>query len=436
MKISKNLSADGLFGLVRKEFEKIKEHRIMNIEIALSDALMSGFALFALKDPSLLAFDQRRAKPENLQQVFGIENIPSDTQMRTILDGVEPEGLRPVYKKVFQALQRGEFLEKMRFMNKYYLASMDGTGYFNSKKVHCEACLERKNKQTGEITYTHQMLGIALVHPDHKVVIPLMPEPIIKQDGVEKNDCERNAGKRLLGHVHQDHPHLPLVIIEDALSANAPHIKAIKSYNYRFILGVKPGDHAYLFNYVEQAQTEGETTEFEYTTDDAIIHRFRFLNDAPLNASNTDVRVNFLEYWEIKGDKIKHFTWITDFTITKDNAFDLMRGGRSRWKIENETFNTLKNQGYHFEHNFGHGQNHLSVVFAMLMMLAFAVDQAQQLACPLFQAAWDKAGSKRFLWERMRSLFYELPLASMSDIWRAIAYGFHIEGMIVIHDST
>ncbi len=113
-----------------------------------------------------------------------------------------------------------------------------------------------------------------------------------------------------------------------------------------------------------------------------------------------------------------------------------MRGGRSRWKIENETFNTLKNQGYHFDHNFGHGQNHLSVVFAMLMMLAFAVDQAQQLACQLFQAAWDKAGSKRFLWERMRSLFYELPMASMSDIWRAIAYGFHIEGRIVIHDTT
>ena len=70
-----------------------------------------------------------------------------------------------------------------------------------------------------------------------------MPEPIIKQDGQEKNDCERNAAKRLLAKVHQDHPHLRLVIIEDALSANAPHIKTIQRYNYRFILGVKPGDH-------------------------------------------------------------------------------------------------------------------------------------------------------------------------------------------------
>jgi len=70
------------------------------------------------------------------------------------------------------------------------------------------------------------------------------------------------------------------------------------------------------------------------------------------------------------------------------------------------------------------------------MMLAFAVDQAQQLACRLFQAAWAEVGSKRALWERMRSLFYELPFVSMTDIWRAIAFGFHIEGRIVIHDST
>lgn len=436
MKVHKSLSADGLIRLVRQGFGEIKDHRIMNIDIELSDALMSGFARFALKEPSLLAFDQRRANPENLRQVFGIRNIRSDTQMRTILDEVNPESLRPLYQKVFQQLQRGQALEKMTFMGEYYLASIDGTGYFSSKKVHCDACLQRQNKQTGEITYTHQMLGIALVHPDQKVVVPLMPEPIIKQDGQEKNDCERNAAKRLLAKVHQDHPHLRLVIIEDALSANAPHIKTIQRYNYRFILGVKPGDHVYLFNDIEQAHSAGKTTEFEDTTADGVTHRFRFLNDAPLNESNAEVRVNFLEYWEIKGNKTQHFTWITDFTISKNNAFDLMRGGRSRWKIENETFNTLKNQGYHFEHNFGHGKNHLSVVFAMLMMLAFAVDQAQQLACQLFQAAWDKVGSKRLLWERMRALFYELPLASMSDIWRAIAYGFHVEGKIVIHDST
>ena len=435
MKVRKHRSADGLFKLARQEFGKVQDHRPMNIEIGLEDALMSGLAMFSLKDPSLLAFDERRANPENLRQVFGIENIPSDTQMRTILDGVDPESLRPLFKKTVQQLQRGKALEKMTFMGKYYLASIDGSGYFSAKTGHGEACLQRKNQRTGEITDAHQMLGVALVHPEQQVVIPLMPEPIIKQDGQKKNDCERNAAKRLLAKLAQDYPRLPLIIIEDALSANAPHLKEIKRHNFRYIVGVKPGDHAHLFDHVAQAHRLGQTTEFAYLVD-GVKHRFRFLNDAPLNASNSDVRVNFLEYWETKADKTQHFTWITDFTITLDHAFDLMRGGRSRWKIENETFNTLKNQGDHFDPNFGHGKNHLSVVFAMLMMLAFAIDQAQQLACQRFQAAWDNAGSKRFLWERMRSLFYELPMASMSAIWRAIAFGFHIEGRIVIHDTT
>jgi hypothetical protein len=278
-------------------------------------------------------------------------------------------------------------------------------------------------------------LAGAIVHPDHKEVIPLLPEPIIRQDGAAKNDCERNAAKRFLVKLRQDHPRLPLIIVEDALSANAPHIQELKRHRLHFILGVKEGDHKHLFAYVTQAQAEGKTEEFELEKE-GIIHRFRFLNDAPLNESNPEVRVNFLAYWEIQGEKVQHFTWITNFIISQDNAYELMRGGRARWKIENETFNTLKNQGYHFEHNFGHGQNHLSVILALLMMLAFAIDQAQQLACLLFQAAWAAMGSKRRLWERLRSLFYELPFTSMSDIWRAIAYGFHLEGRIVIHDTS
>ena len=434
MKPRKYLSADGMFSHIREGMAKIKDNRSGNAPIPLVDALMSGLAVFALKDRSLLAFDERRAKPENLKRVFGMENIPSDTQMRTILDEVNPETLRPLYKRVFSQLQRGKVLERMTFMGRYYLLSLDGTGYFSSQTVHCDACLKKTSKD-GTVTYSHQMLGAAIVHPDQKEVIPLAPEPIIKQDGAKKNDCERNAAKRFFEKLRQDHPRLPLIIVEDALSANAPHIRELKRHKLRFILGVKAGDHKYLFGHVAQAETEGRTTEFELEKD-GVIHRFRFLNDVPLNESNADVRINFLEYWEIKGDKIRHFSWITDFSIDCHNAYTLMRGGRARWKIENETFNTLKNQGYHFEHNFGHGKQYLSVVFATLMMLAFAIDQAQQLACQLFQAAWKKTGSKRLLWERMRSRFYELPVDSMSDIWRAIAFGFHIEGRVVIHDPT
>jgi len=423
------ITTKSLLKTVRSGFGQIADHRAANGSISLNDALMSGFAMFSLKDSSLLEFDDRRSKDQNLKDIYGLEKIPSDTQMRTILDPVAPERIKPIFKDVYQVVKQNGVLEKMKFVG-HYLVSLDGSGYFSSKKINCGNCLERKNSKTGEITYHHQMLAGAIVHPDMETVLPLAPEPIIKQDGEKKNDCERNAAKRFMAQLRADHPDEPFIITEDALSANAPHIRALTKYNLRFVLGVKEGDHAFLFEQVEQAQQAGQTTEYEVIRK-KITHRFRFINQIPLNASNQNVRVNFIEYWEIKGDKIQHFCWITDLTVTKINVFDLMRGGRARWKIENETFNTLKNQGYNFEHNYGHGQQNLSVNFALLMMLAFLIDQIQQLAFPLFQAVLKKEGSRKRLWQHMRALFYTLAFASLEDIFRALLYGYSVEGVVI-----
>jgi len=424
------ITTKSLLKRVRSGFDKIVDHRAGNASIRLSDALMSGFGMFSLKDSSLLEFDERRTKDQNLKQVYGLKAVPSDTQMRAILDPVSPEGIKPIFKEVYQVVKQNGVLEQMKFMG-HYLVSLDGSGYFSSKKVHCTNCLERKNSKTGEITYHHQMLAGAIVHPDKETVIPLAPEPIIKQDGERKNDCERNAAKRFMAQLRADHPAEAFIITEDALSANAPHIRELQKYNLRFILGVKAGDHAFLFEQVAQAHQAGQTTEYD-VSHKGVTHRFCFINQVALNASNQDIRVNFIEYWEIKGDKVQHFCWITDLPVTKLNIFDLMRGGRARWKIENETFNTLKNQGYNFDHNYGHGQQNLSVNFALLMMLAFLVDQVQQLAFPLFQAVLKKEGSRKRLWQHLRALFYTLEFASLEDIFRALLYGYKVKEVVIL----
>jgi hypothetical protein len=154
------------------------------------------------------------------------------------------------------------------------------------------------------------------------------------------------------------------------------------------------------------------------------------------NGSREDVRVNFIEYWERGPEQVQHFSWVTDLRVSKRNVYKLMRGGRARWKIENETFNTLKNQGYHFEHNDGHGEQNLSVAFAMLMMLAFLVDQTQQLCCALFRAVWAKFGSKRLGWERMRALFYDYRLHSMRELLEALYVGFAKSHPMILTDSS
>jgi len=133
-------------------------------------------------------------------------------------------------------------------------------------------------------------------------------------------------------------PQLKMIVVEDELHSNAPHIKLLNSLNYRYMIGTKPDDHKWLFEWVKASKCEEISLKKE-----KIEHRFKWINDVPLNASHEDIRVNFIEYWEVeeKG-KIQHFTWVTDIKVTKDNIYKLMRGARARWRIENETFNTLK----------------------------------------------------------------------------------------------
>ena len=176
--------------------------------------------MFSLKDPSLLAFDERRATDSNLKSIYSIAHVPGDTQMRTILDDVEPVSIRPVFKDVLRQLQRSKELDKFIFLGGSYLVSLDGTGYFSSKQIHCSSCLQKVNKKTGEVTYYHQLMGGVIIHPKRREVIPLMPEPIMKQDGETKNDCERNAAKRFLAQLKYDYPDLTFTITEDALSPN------------------------------------------------------------------------------------------------------------------------------------------------------------------------------------------------------------------------
>jgi hypothetical protein len=296
-------------------------------------------------------------------------------------------------------------LEDFVFLEGCYLVALDGVEYFCSQKVHCDHCLSRSHKN-GTISYYHQMLGAVIVHPDFSEVIPLAPEAIQGQDGQEKNDCERNAARRWLMRFRQDHPHLPILVTEDALSSNAPHIRDLQKHHVHFILGVKEGDHKHLFEQFNQ-HMEREQVKAVYQEDaaDGASRSWTFVNGMSLNESNAEVIVNLLVYVEIdaKGE-VHSWAWVTDLTLT--------------------TANTLKNQGYHFEHNYGHGYKHLGEVFALLMMLAFLIDQVQQKCNPLFRQAWEKKGSKCALWEAVRQLFASFEVTSMAEIYQGIAFGF------------
>jgi hypothetical protein len=427
----KTLSIPSLLRMVRCSFSEIPDYRTKKSSYSLPDVLMSGLAVFGLKCPSLLDFDKKRDDKRvrhNLHQLYGVVQAPCDTHLRTILDPVDPVVLRQATVKVIQEVQRQGILESYRFLGGY-LVSADGTGLFSSGQISCPECCE-KHHRTGETEYYHQLLASVIVHPDKSTVLPLFSEPIIKQDGTTKNDCERNAGKRLYPALNKSFPRLKMIALEDALAANGPHIKTLEDNHFSFIIRVKPDGNVSLMITVQECMIAGKTDEFETKDAKGVLRGYRFVNDVPLNNTHPDIRVNFLEYWEIndKG-KQKNFMWITDITLSRDNVYSVMRAGRARWKVENETFNTLKNLGYHFEHNYGHGKQHLATVLGVLTILAFLLDQIQELYCPVFQAARNKFYSRTSLWEKIRGMMEEHYIQDWKSFYLSIIWG-HQGGML------
>lgn len=381
---------------------------------SLHDVLMSGFAMMYFQDPSLLQFQERmqnKSQMNNLKNLFDVQTLPKDSQMREITDLVDSQQFRPIFKDFFFQCQRSKALEQFQILGGRYLCPIDGTQFFGSNELSCDRCLTKTHKKGTEQEYrshSHQAIQAAIVHPDIRQVIPLMAEEIRNEDGSNKQDCEINAGKRLIVQIKKDHSQLPLIIIGDGLFSKQPFIEDLKKKGMSYLLVAKPDDHQIMMEWVEEQKNMGETKQKEIIDAKGRRHLYEWIKEVPLNGNKKTVWVNFFRYQLIvknKNGKEKvtyKNSWVTDLKMTEDNIETLVRSGRARWKIENECFNTLKNQGYNVEHNYGHGSQNLSFNFYLLTMLAFFFHQIFELTDHLYQACRKGFGSKRHLWECLR----------------------------------
>lgn len=434
-KMRKHLGAPSLLKVARRSFAKVVDPIKRKTEISLPDCLMSGVALFGLKFPSLLQFDKARQEdPEirhNLRSLYGIEQAPCDTYFRERLDGVSPPYLQKMINRMIALVQRANLLEHYRHLHDYYLVPIDATGYFSSHEVHCDSCCV-KHHRNGTVTYYHQMLSAVLAHPGLKTVLPLALEPITKLDGHRKNDCEHSAAKRLLRALRKSHPHLKMVVVLDALYADGVIIRLLKELDLRFIITAKDSDLTYLFEFYRAVKHQSLDQ-----VEGGVQKHYEWAKGLPLNDSHADLSVTVVEYQEIgrKGEK-KYFCWLTDLEVNEKTIEKLEKGGRARWRVENETFNTLKNQGYQFEHNFGHGYNHLSTVLAYLMFIAFLIDQIQELACPYFKAVLARWGGRIYVWQRMRNLFFNFLIDSWEQLYEALLVKHRLIRLAEVLDTS
>ena len=419
---------DKVYGeVIIPHFKAITDNRQVNQSFSLLDALKSGFAVYSLKSPSLLSFQKRSTGEDgNLKSIYGIEDIPSDNGFRKILDNISPSELRTGFNKLFNYVKEEKILGGFKFWKGHYVVSVDGVEHFCSKNVNCDKCMRRKHRD-GSTSFYHSMLSTAIVHPGQKEVFILDNEPIVKQDGAVKNDCERNAAKRLLSNLRPLYYNELMVLVFDALYACNPIVAQLNECsNWKYVISIKEGGNKHLFNQFDE-KNEAHQVEWHTVKNKDGSHEFGYINDLELNASSPGTKVNMLYYqWTNKKGEVKIFSWLTNITLSKNNVFDVMKMGRSRWKIENETFNTLKNQGYNFSHNFGHGENGLCTVFAYLMMMAFYVDQIQQHCCALFKGILKGLKTRFKLWESMRAVFKILPTKNMTELFFSIADMYQI----------
>jgi hypothetical protein len=402
----KHISFSGLRKILSERFAQCSDPRHRAGIYDIHDCLMSAFAMMFFQDPSLLQFQKRlqdAIQKNNLTTLFGVSNIPGDTQLRDTIDSCDPQQIEAVFSDYFALLQRGKQLESFRVLDGYYLIPIDGTQYFSSEKIHCPQCLYKKSSR-GLVRYHHQILQAAIVCPDRRQVIPLAPEPVQNSDGREKQDCEINAGKRMLKKIRQAHPKLRIIIGGDSLYSKQPFIAELKANRMSFILVAKPADHKNIFQWVQELRQMGETQSLTFTDFKNRVHHYEWVNDLPINANPKSDLVSFFEYRLVVDGKITYRnSWVTDFEVTAENVIELVKAGRARWKIENETFNTLKNQGYHIEHNYGHGKQNLSYNFFLLNLLAFFFHQILELSDRLYQTCRaEKFTSRREFWNQLR----------------------------------
>ena len=397
---------------MRNVFESFKDPRKgKNKTYSMVDAALSTFSIFFMQSPSFLEYqrslEQTHGK-NNAQTLFGAHEIPSDNQIRTLLDDTSPETVYPMFSYLFNALNEAGIIDKQRSELGQLLLAIDGIEYFSSNTINCEHCLKQVNNN-GKTRYYHSAITPVLVKPGSDKVIPLIPEFIRPQDGMEKQDCELNAAKRWLAVHGKEFAKRKTIILGDDLYCHEPFCRDLLDVGLDFILVCKPTSHRTTqewLDYLQNNKAIHTITHRRWTGKRREIDTYRYAESVPLRDGKDALMVNWCEMTTTteEGKVLYHNTFATSLKLNSENIIEVIKAGRSRWKIENENNNILKTKGYHFEHNYGHGKKFLSSLLATLIILAFLVHTVLEWMDDKYRLLRQKLPSRQRLFSDIRTL--------------------------------
>jgi hypothetical protein len=375
------LGFEALKGILHRRIAQLPDHRTKgpNTRYAIQDAALGAFGIFFTQSASFLEYQRQLQQTKghnNAHTLLGVEQIPCDNQVRTLLDPIAPSHLDAVFVEVFEGLEQHRMLANFRSLGDQLLVALDGTNYFSSKAIHCHNCLTRQ-LTNGQTLYYHAAITPVIVCPGQSQVIALPPEYIMPQDGHAKQDCERAAGKRWLSKHAAQVASRGATLLGDDLYSNQPFCALVVQHRCNFIFTCKPDSHPKFYERVAFWQAnDAMATREEHHWNGRFreVTMVRYLNEVLLRRGDNALSVNWFEITVVHaktGEQLYHNSCITNHRLTADNVVDLAQAGRGRWKIENENNNVLKTKGYHLEHNFGHGKQYLSAFMLSLNLLAF-----------------------------------------------------------------
>jgi hypothetical protein len=378
-----------------------------------------------MQSPSFLAHQRRLEEGHgrsNCQTLFGLARIPTDNHIRAMLDPVDPALLHPVFDNVLEQLENAGGIEAFRRPGGHVLIALDGTEYFCSDRIRCPQCSHRK-RSNGKVEYFHTMLGATLVCPGHQHGVPLPPEFVAPQDGAEKQDCESRAARRWLARHGSRLARLKPIYLGDDLFSNQPICEAVLATGSDFIFVCKPASHPLIQEYLTGVTLPTQTVRVKQGRGYAT-HQFRWMNAIPLRDGKDALIVNWCEIQirNAEGKLTYQNSFITSLPLGRDTVVERVACGRARWKIENESFNTLKTAGYHLEHNFGHGKQNLAALLALLNLLAFALHTLCDKGEPLWQAARAKVSSRAMFFSRMAAITSFLVFSTWTELVETLAF--------------
>lgn len=361
-------------GSFRQVLSSLPDKRTgQNSRYGMEDAALSAFSVFFTQTPSFLAYQRMMEGSKghsNSQSLFGVHQIPSDNQIRALLDPVKPEQVFPIFEEILQVLEQQGQLKPFRSFADTLLLAMDGTEYFSSRQIHCPQCSTRQLK-SGETSYFHSVVTPVIVCPGQSQVIPLVPEFVVPQDGYDKQDCENAAAKRWLSQYGQRYGVLNMTVLGDDLYCHQPLCQQLLAQQFNFILVCRPESHTTLYEHLEgidlpTVMLKRWTGKVEET------YTYRYLNAVPLKDGDHALLVNWCELTVSRpdGNVVYKNSFATTYPLSDDTVAEVVLAGRTRWKVENENNNTLKTKGYNLEHNFGHGKQHLASFLATLNILS------------------------------------------------------------------